>query len=89
VTHFLHWRKTTWALLVWSGYIATWAAITGPAPAAVVVWWLVGLVVFGSLVAVTRPRSRQGRGLGGFVRPGWTHWPAVDLHRTKPERGPA
>jgi hypothetical protein len=82
VTNFLHWRKTTWALLLWSGYIATWALITGSGSAIVAVWWLAGLVVFRPLSSATQPLFRQGRSLDGFVRPGWTHWRVVNLHRT-------
>jgi hypothetical protein len=82
VTNFLHWRKMTWALPFWSGYIATWAVITGSDPEIVSVWWLAGLVVFCSLWFPTQPLSRQGPSLDGFVRPGWTHWRVVNLHRT-------
>ena len=35
MTKFLHWRKTTWALLLWSGYLATWMVLTGSGPAIV------------------------------------------------------
>ncbi len=63
--NFPHWRKATWALVLWSGYIATWAVITGPGPAIVTVWWLAGLVAFGLLRFATQPLFRQGRGLDG------------------------
>jgi hypothetical protein len=82
VTDFLHWRKATWALLLWSGYITTWALITSADPAMVIVWWLVGLAVFRPLWSMTQPIFRQGRGPGGPVRPGGTPWRVVDLHRT-------
>ena len=70
MTNFLHWRKMTWTLVLWSGYIATWTVITGSGPAIVTLWWLVGLAVFGPLSFATR-LFRQGRGLDGlFVWPG-------------------
>jgi len=89
VTNFLLWRKTTWALLLWSVYIATWALITGSGLAMVIVWWLVGLVVFRPLWAATRPLFRQGGGgLDGFVRPGWTHRRVANHLRTNPGTEP-
>ncbi len=81
MTNFLHWRKMTWALVLWSGYIATWAVVTGSEPALVTVWWLVGLVVFRPLWFATKPLALKGRSLDGFVRPDWTHWRVVTLHR--------
>ena len=83
MTKFLHWRTMTWAVVLWSGYVATWTVITGSGPAILTVWWLAGLVVFGPLWLATQPRFRQGRGLDGlFVRPGWTRRRVVNLHRT-------
>jgi hypothetical protein len=82
VTNVLHWRKMTWVVVLWSGYIATWAVITGSAPAILAVWWLAGLVVFRPRWAATQPLFGQGRGLDGFVRLGWTHYRVVDLRRT-------
>ena len=32
MTNVLHWRKPTWALALWSGYITTWALLHGPRP---------------------------------------------------------
>ena len=55
MTKFLHWRKPTWALMLWSGYIATWTLITGPGPAMVALWWLAGMTVLGSLLFATQP----------------------------------
>jgi hypothetical protein len=83
VTNFLHWRKMAWAIVLWSAYVATWAVITGSGPAIVTVWWLVGLIVFGSLWLITQPLFKKGRGLAGFfVRPGLTSRRVVNLHRT-------
>jgi hypothetical protein len=49
MTNVLHWRKTTWILLLWGGYVPTWAVITGSSPAIVALWWLAGALVFGVL----------------------------------------
>ena len=87
MTSFLHWRKMTWAIVLWSGYVPTWAMITGSGPAMVTLWWLVGVTVLGSLWLATQPLFQKGRGLAGvFVRPGWSDWRVVNLHRTHPAR---
>ena len=82
MTNFLHWRKTTWALVLWSGYIATWAVITGSGPAMVTLWWLAGMVILGPLWFATQPPSARGALSTASVRPGSTHWQVLDLHRT-------
>jgi hypothetical protein len=83
MTNFLHWRKMTWALVLWSGYIATWMLITGPGQAIVALWWLAGMIALGSLWLATQPLFQQGRGLRGvFVRPGRGQWRVANLHRT-------
>ena len=56
MTSFLHWRKMTWAVVLWSGYVPTWAVITGSGPAMVTLWWLVGMTVLGSLQTLARAR---------------------------------
>ena len=82
MTNFLHWRKMTWVLLLWGGCVATWAVISGSGPL-VTILWLAGMIVLGSLWLATQPLFQQGRGLKGFfIRPGWTDWRVVDLHRT-------
>lgn len=87
MTSFLHWRKMTWALVLWSGYVPTWAMITGSGAAIVTLWWLLGVTVLGSLWLATQPLFQKGRGLAGvFVRPGRTSWRVVNLHRTYPAR---
>ena len=35
MTNVLPWRKTTWILLLWGGYVPTWAVTTGSSPAVV------------------------------------------------------
>ena len=67
MTNILHWRKMTWALVLWSVYIAIWTVVAGSGP----LWF------------ATRPLFQQGRGLNGpFIWPSWTHWRVVDLHRS-------
>ena len=56
MTSFLHWRKMTWALVLWSGYVATWAVMAGSGPALVTLWWLIGTSVLVSLQALARGR---------------------------------
>jgi hypothetical protein len=36
-------RTTTWALALWSVYIAAWAAVSASDPALVATWWLAGV----------------------------------------------
>ena len=56
MTSFLHWRKMTWGLVLWSGYVATWAVMTGSGPALVTLWWLIGTSVLVSVQALARGR---------------------------------
>jgi hypothetical protein len=89
MTNFLHWRKMTWALLVWSGYIATWMVISGSGVAMVVMWWVTGMIVFGLLWLASQPLFRQGRGLRGFlVRPAPGQWRVANLRRRYWATGP-
>ena len=82
MTNFLHWRKMTWVVVLWSGYLATWAVITGSGVTILAVWWLVGLVVFRSLWFAKQPLFGQRRCLDGLVRPGWTHRRVIDVNST-------
>jgi hypothetical protein len=43
MTSFLHWHKLTWALVLWSAYLATWMVLTRSGPVIVVLWWLAGV----------------------------------------------
>ncbi len=63
----LHWRKATWALVLWSGYLATWMVLTGSGPTIVVLWWLAGL---GLLQLITEPLYHTGR-----IEPSRRHGP--------------
>ena len=83
LTKFLHWRKMTWLLVLWSGYMPVWMVVTGSGAVVVVLWWLAGMILLGSLWLATQPLFQQGRGLDGFfVRPHRKDWRVVHLHRT-------
>ena len=85
MTNFLRWRKMTWVLVLWTGYIATWAVVTGAGPAMVALWWLAGMIVLGVLWLASRPPLLRGHGLSGvFLKPAWGQWRVVNLHRTFP-----
>jgi hypothetical protein len=43
MTSLLHWRMMTWALVLWSAYLATWMVLTRSGPVMVVLWWLAGV----------------------------------------------
>ena len=62
MTSFLHWRRMSWVLVLWSGYVATWAVLTGSGPSVVTLWWLLGMGVFGALWLVTQPLFQRWRG---------------------------
>ena len=71
------------AIVLWSGYVPTWALVTGSGPAIVMFWWLVGMIVFGALWLATQPLFQKGRGrIRSFVPPRWRGWRIVNLHRT-------
>jgi hypothetical protein len=83
MTKFLHWRKMTWALLLWSAAMVTWLVVGDSGAALVGVLWLGGAAGLGLLWFMTQPPFRTGRGLGNgfFVRPGPGHWRVLNLHR--------
>jgi hypothetical protein len=49
MTNFLHWRKMSGALVLWSGYVVAWGVITGSGPALFTLWWLAGTIACCSL----------------------------------------
>jgi hypothetical protein len=52
-------RTTTWALAVWSVYIAAWAAVSGSDPALVATWWLAGVGLVQAIAHhAARPEAR-------------------------------
>ena len=82
MTNFLHWRKMTWAFVLWSAALTAWLLIGGVGPIGVLLWFA-GMSGFGLLWLATQPLFRQGRGLRGyFVRPG----PGA-LARSQPPQG--
>jgi hypothetical protein len=84
MTRFLHWRKTTWALPVWSAAMVTWLLVGGPGAILLGLFWLSGAAAVGATWFTTRPPYRRGRGFrnGLFAWPGPGHWRVVNLHRT-------
>lgn len=46
MTTFLDGRKTTCMLVLWTGYMATWMALSASRPAIAAVWWLTGVVLW-------------------------------------------
>ena len=82
MTDFDHSRKLTVVLVLWSGYVPTWAVITGSGLAMVTLWWLAGMLFFGALWVGAQPLLRQGRGFGGLSWSGLAHGRLVDGHRS-------
>jgi hypothetical protein len=82
--NFLHWRKMTWVLLLWSAAATAWLLAADSGAALVGFLWLLGATGLGVVWFMTQPLFRQGQGLrnGFFVRPGRGRWRLVNLHRT-------
>jgi hypothetical protein len=81
MTRFLHWRKMTWALVLWSVAAAA-LVIAGAGAVPLGITWLLGAAVLGVLWFMTQPLIRQGRGLRRiFVKPGPGNWRVLNLHR--------
>jgi hypothetical protein len=61
VTTFVLGRTTTtWMLALWSGYIATWATVSGSRPAVVAAWWFAGVALLQAIAhRVTPPRATR------------------------------
>jgi hypothetical protein len=83
MTNFLHWRKMTWLLLLWSATTVTWLLVADSGAAVVGLLWLLGMLSLGFVWFASQPLFRQGRGLGNgfFVRPGRGRWRLVNRHR--------
>ena len=85
MTNFLHRRKTTWVLVLWSAYVATWAGLTGPGPAMAALWWFAGTIVFGLPGSATgRSSSGGGASWAGSSSRGGGEWRVVELQLTTP-----
>jgi hypothetical protein len=61
MTSYLHRRELTCAFLCWSGYVVFWMVTVGSAVGMAVLWWLVGMVVFGSLWLAIQPLFQRWR----------------------------
>jgi hypothetical protein len=82
MTNFLHWRKMTWALVLWSVGMTAWALIGSVGAIGVGLLWLAGMIGLSLLWWVTQPLFRRGRGFRGLlVMPGPGHWRMTNLHR--------
>jgi hypothetical protein len=83
MTNFLHWRKMTWAVGLWSVVMATWLVAGSTNAIIVVALWLTGAAALGVMWFATQPLFRIGRGLDGgfFVKPRAGDWRVVNLHR--------
>jgi hypothetical protein len=62
MTRFLHWRKTTWAIVLWGVAMTAWLIVGGPAVTSLLMWSF-GTVVLALLWFMTRPLWQQGHGL--------------------------
>lgn len=62
MTSYLHRRELTCAFLCWSGYVVLWMVSVGSAVGMAVLWWLVGMAVFGSLWVAIQPLFERWRG---------------------------
>ena len=82
--NFVHWRKMTWALVLWTAAAVTWWLAGDPGAALAGFLWLLGSAALAVVWFMTQPPFRQGQGFrhGFFIRPGRGHWRLVNLHRT-------
>ena len=62
MTRFVHWRKMTWVLVLWTTGMAVWLLSSGEGTVAIGTW-LVGMVVLSAVWFGTRPLWRQGHGV--------------------------
>lgn len=79
MTTFVFGRPTTWLLVLWSGYIATWATVSGSGPAIVAAWWLAGVALVQAIAHyVARPKADSGQSSEAMhVLTGWRLGDAV------------
>lgn len=60
MTRFIHWRKMTWAIVLWIAAMAVLAVVGGLAPTAIVS--VLGLIALTMTWFMTRPLWRHGHG---------------------------
>jgi hypothetical protein len=61
MTRFLHWRKMTWAILLWSVAMTAWLIAGGTVVTSFLLWSF-GTVLLTVVWFVTRPLWRHGHG---------------------------
>jgi hypothetical protein len=61
MTRFLHWRKMTWAILLWCVAATGWL-IAGGALVPSLLMWSFGAILLTLVWFITRPLWRQGHG---------------------------
>jgi len=82
MTNFFHWRKMTWALVLWCAAMPVVLLISSVGVTSVGVLWLGGMIGLVLLWHATQPLFRQGHGLRDlFVWPGPGHWRVANLHQ--------
>jgi hypothetical protein len=55
-------RTTAWVLAMWSGYMATWAWVSGSSALVVLAWWLAGVCVVKAIAPhAARPGAERKR----------------------------
>ena len=55
-------RTTAWVLAIWSGYMATWAWVSGSGALVVIAWWLAGVCVVKAITPhAARPDAERKR----------------------------
>lgn len=62
MTRFLHWRKMTWVILLWSSAMIAWVIAGGAVVTSALLWSLVFVFLTG-IWFVSRPLWRQGHGV--------------------------
>ena len=62
MTRFLHWRKMTWAILLWSVAMTAWV-IAGGAVVTNFLLWSFGFALLSLIWFMSRPLWRHGHGL--------------------------
>jgi hypothetical protein len=62
MTRFLHWRKMTWAIVLWSVATTAWL-IAGGAVIPSFLLWSFGAIVLTLVWFITRPLWRHGHGV--------------------------
>jgi hypothetical protein len=67
MTKFLHWRKTTWIVLLWCAAMTVWPLVGNIGPVLAAVLWLVGVICLALFWLNTQPLIRQGRGLRALL----------------------